>query len=138
MQGSKKVKIEDTCSIELWNTIHSEISDFPAHQWIRLCLQQGYIKVTSIPRLSRTFAHLYSNTIMHPKWTVSLLAAVGSAVSASDVIDLKKDSFDAFINENNLVLCECEWLVLRACSRFNAGSYLTLAFSSLCAVVRPL
>jgi protein disulfide-isomerase A1 len=38
----------------------------------------------------------------------SLIALVLAAVAAaSDVADLKKDTFDSFIKENDLVLAEC-------------------------------
>jgi hypothetical protein len=39
---------------------------------------------------------------------LSLLAAAAWA-SASDVIQLKKDTFDDFIKSNDLVLAECEF-----------------------------
>lgn len=34
--------------------------------------------------------------------------AAATVVSASDVTQLKKDSFDSFVKENDLVLAECE------------------------------
>jgi len=38
----------------------------------------------------------------------SLIALILAAVAtASDVADLKKDTFDSFIKENDLVLAEC-------------------------------
>jgi len=36
------------------------------------------------------------------------LAALAAADGASDVVQLKKDTFDEFIKSNDLVLAECE------------------------------
>lgn len=35
-------------------------------------------------------------------------AAAAAVASASDVVELKKDTFPSFIKENNLVLAECK------------------------------
>ena len=37
-----------------------------------------------------------------------LLAALVAADGASDVVQLKKDSFDEFVKTNDLVLAECK------------------------------
>lgn len=37
-----------------------------------------------------------------------LLAAAGAVRAASDVVDLKADTFDEFVKENELVLAECK------------------------------
>ena len=44
---------------------------------------------------------------MYPKVAFSLLAAA-AAVSASDVAQLTKDTFDDFVATNDLVLAECK------------------------------
>lgn len=36
------------------------------------------------------------------------LLAAASVASASDVTQLKKDSFDTFVKENDIVLAECK------------------------------
>jgi protein disulfide-isomerase A1 len=50
---------------------------------------------------------------MHPKSiSFSLLALAAAVVSAegdSDVVQLKKDTFDDFIKANDLVLAECQY-----------------------------
>jgi protein disulfide-isomerase A1 len=43
---------------------------------------------------------------MHAKFTCGLLAALAAVASASDVVDLQKDTFDEFIKGNSLVLAE--------------------------------
>jgi protein disulfide-isomerase A1 len=43
------------------------------------------------------------------KFALGLLAAAAVA-TASDVVQLKKDTFDDFVKANDLVLAECEWL----------------------------
>jgi protein disulfide-isomerase A1 len=41
--------------------------------------------------------------------TAAIAGALFAAVAAaSDVHDLKKDTFDAFVKENDLVLAECK------------------------------
>jgi hypothetical protein len=42
---------------------------------------------------------------MHAK--LGCLAALAAYAMASDVADLKKDTFDAFIKDNAIVLAEC-------------------------------
>jgi len=42
---------------------------------------------------------------MHAK--LGCLAALAAFAAASDVVDLKKDTFDEFITGNGLVLAEC-------------------------------
>lgn len=46
--------------------------------------------------------------------TATIAALFGAVVSviASDVTQLKKDTFDEFVKENDLVLAECELLNL--------------------------
>jgi protein disulfide-isomerase A1 len=44
---------------------------------------------------------------MYRKVALSLLAAA-AAVSASDVVQLKTDTFDDFVATNDLVLAECK------------------------------
>jgi hypothetical protein len=62
----------------------------------------------------------------------SLIALILTAVAAaSDVADLKKDTFDSFIKENDLVLAECMPL-------FCYFIELLLIHSSLCTMVRSL
>jgi protein disulfide-isomerase A1 len=37
-------------------------------------------------------------------------AVVSAADAASDVVQLKKDDFEAFVKENSLVLAECKFV----------------------------
>jgi len=39
---------------------------------------------------------------------LSLLGAAALAAAASDVHDLKQDTFKSFVSDNDLVLAECE------------------------------
>lgn len=43
------------------------------------------------------------------KFALGLLAAAAVA-TASDVAQLKKDTFDDFVKANDLVLAECKWI----------------------------
>ena len=66
----------------------------------------------------------------------SVLAIFGAAAvtSASDVYDLKKDTFDSFIKEKDLVLAECESSTF---PRPRSSILLILWISSLCGMSNP-
>jgi hypothetical protein len=47
---------------------------------------------------------------MHKLHKIALgLLAAAAVATASDVQELKKDTFDAFVKENDIVLAECEY-----------------------------
>jgi hypothetical protein len=49
--------------------------------------------------------------------TATLTAALFAAIAAaSDVHDLKKDTFDSFVKEHDLVLAECEFIRPFSCN----------------------
>jgi hypothetical protein len=72
-----------------------------------------------------------------------LALGLAALAAASDVHDLKKDTFKDFIKENDLVLAECAYpslsllLLLLQLLRKRFGLALTV-IHSLCAMVRPL
>ena len=39
------------------------------------------------------------------------LLGLAAVAAASDVHDLKQDTFEPFVKEHDLVLAECEWLI---------------------------
>lgn len=72
------------------------------------------------------------------KIALGLLAAAAVA-TASDVIQLKKDTFDDFIKSNDLVLAECKSSFAFIEADFEPVSKLTgVVRNSLCPVVWPL
>lgn len=42
--------------------------------------------------------------------SLALLLGAAASVLASDVHELKKDTFDEFVKENDLVLAECKYI----------------------------
>ena len=71
--------------------------------------------------------------------TAALAGALFAAIAAaSDVHDLKKDNFEAFVKENDLVLAECKFCPLFASPCESALLTHTSTNNSLCPMVRTL
>lgn len=57
------------------------------------------------------------------RYSVPLCGLLASIALASDVHDLKKDTFKGFIEEHDLVLAECEYPSPGASSCWWSGSF---------------
>jgi hypothetical protein len=72
------------------------------------------------------FYHITHHITMRNFAALGLLGAAALA-AASDVVDLKQDTFKGFVEENDLVLAECEF---RFSDQYTTSTYLIIIQSS--------